>query len=134
MPMGTMAVISKWIIPFSILLIYSYVLWHSKYFLWKSLLGQIKLECWLQRPDSEMLSRHWWSEVVFRNISLVSWDSILNTADVVPSYQKIYHYSKSNLVPEVCLFLFLFSFTCLNDLSYLVFWICIFPKSGCSEL
>ena len=124
MPVGTVTVISKWIIPFSTLPTSPYVLWQSGYLPWKSIPGQLKLEGWLQSPDSEMLSRHWWSEVVFRNIFLVSWDSVLNSAYLLPSYQKIYHYSQSNFVPED-----LFWFTCLNGLSYLVFWICVFPLS-----
>ena len=58
---------------------------------------------------------------MFGDSFLVSRDSILNIADVVPSYQKIYHYSKSNLVPETGFFFFfiyllkwLFLFNILN--------------------
>lgn len=122
MPVGTVTVISKWIIPYSTLPTSPYVLWQSGYLPWKSLPGQLKLEGWLQSPDSERLSRHWWSEVVFRNIFLVSWDSVLNSAYLPPSYQKIYHYSQSNFVREDL-------FDLPAWMAYLVLWICIFPLS-----
>lgn len=55
---------------------------------------------------------------MFGNSFLVSRDFILNIADVVLLYQKIYHYSESNLVPETVVVVVVF--------IYLLKWLFLF--------